>query len=302
MIGTMIKTIDNLIAIDLDSVEKNIYTIRGEQVIADFDLARFYGVENRSLRQTVRRNIDYFPGDFMFRLTTQEAKVLIASGVSQNVIPSGYNTGGAEIFAFTEHGVAMLSTMLKSPYAKAVSVEIIRAFVAMRHFLQSNAQVFTRLDRIEYKLLETDHKFEEVYSKLEERSLKPTQGIFFDGQIYDAYEFLCGLIKEASSRIILIDNYIDETVLTMLDKREAGTEAVIYTRKISEQLSLDISKHNAQYSEIKVKVFSQSHDRFLIIDNRVYLVGASLKDLGKKWFAVALLEAVSPEELLARLR
>ena len=297
----MNKPIDELAALDLNSVGKNIYSIRGEQVIADFDLARFYGVENRSLKQAVRRNIDYFPDDFMFRLTAKEAKELIASAVSQNVIPSGYNTGGAEVFAFTEHGVAMLSAVLKSPYAKAVSIALIRAFVAMRHFLQSNAQVFTRLDRIEYKLLESDHKFEEIYSKLEEKSLKPTQGLFFDGQIYDAYEFLCGLIREAERRIVLIDNYIDETVLTMLDKRQCGVEATICTQKISPQLSLDITKHNAQYPEIEVKIFKQSHDRFLVLDDKVYLVGASLKDLGKKWFAVALLTDITPEELITRL-
>lgn len=282
-------------------IERRIYVVRDTQVMIDRDLATLYGVENRSLRQTVRRNIDSFPDDFMFRLTNQETNELIIKGVSQSVIPPGYNTGGAEMFAFTEHGVAMLATVLKSARARTVCIDIMRAFVAMRHFLVSNAQVFQRLDRIELKQLETDQRIEQVFEKLEEKTISPRQGIFFDGQIYDAYEFICGLIKCAKTRIILIDNYVDETVLTMLDKREAGVTATIYTQKISSQFQLDIAKHNAQYPAIDVKTFTKSHDRFLILDNQVYLIGASLKDLGKKWFAVALMSETAPEILLSRL-
>lgn len=282
-------------------IEKRIFMVRNEQVMIDIDLANIYGIENRSLRQAVRRNIDKFPDDFLFRLNKNEANKLIVSGVSQNVIPPGYNTGGAEMFAFTEHGVAMLATIIKSPNAKTISIAIIRAFVAMRRFLLSNAQLFQRLDRIEYKQLETDHKFEQVFAKLEEKNLSPNQGIFFDGQIYDAYEFICNLIKSARTRIVLIDNYVDETVLTMLDKREIGVSATLYTQKISKQFQLDITKHNAQYPAIEVKVFQKSHDRFLILDSAVYLVGASLKDLGKKWFAVSLMSETDPELLLSRL-
>ena len=208
-------------------IERRIYVVRGTQVMIDLDLASLYGVENRSLRQTVRRNIDSFPDDFMFTLTNDEANELITRGVSQSVIPPGYNTGGAEMFAFTEHGVAMLATVLKSAKARMISIEIMRAFVAMRHFLLSNAQVFQRLDRIELKQLETDHKIEQVFEKLEEKAITPKQGIFFDGQIYDAYEFICGLIKSAKTRIVLIDNYVDDSVLTMLDKRETGVPATV---------------------------------------------------------------------------
>jgi len=282
-------------------IERRIYVVRDTQVMIDLDLATLYGVENRSLRQTVRRNIDSFPDDFMFRLTNQETNELIIKGVSQSVIPSGYNTGGAEMFAFTEHGVAMLATVLKSARARTVCIDIMRAFVAMRHFLVSNAQVFQRLDRIELKQLETDQRIEQVFEKLEEKTISPRQGIFFDGQIYDAYEFVCGLIKSAKTRIILIDNYVDETVLTMLDKREADVSATIYTQKISAQFQLDITKHNAQYPSIDVKEFTKSHDRFLILDDQVYFIGSSLKDLGKKWFAVALMSETDPEILLSRL-
>lgn len=284
-----------------ESIERMIYTARNEQVMIDFDLAVLYGIENRSLRQSVRRNIDKFPEDFLFRLTPEEANELVLRRVSQNVIPPRYNTGGADIFAFTEHGVAMLASVLKSQKAKDVSIAIIRAFVAMRHFIMSNAQVFQRLDRIEYKQIENDHKFEQIFEKLEERSLAPHQGIFFDSQIYDAYEFICNLIKSAKTRIILIDNYIDDTVLTMLDKREAGVSATIYTKQISQQLSLDITKHNSQYPIIDVNVFTKSHDRFLILDTQVYLIGASMKDLGKKWFAVSLMSETDPELLLSRM-
>ena len=283
-------------------IEQMIYTIRNEQVMIDIDLALLFGVENRSLRQSVRRNIEKFPDDFLFRLTPVEANELIQSGVSQNVIPPGYNTGGADMFAFAEHGVAMLASVLKSPSAKEVSIAIIRAFVAMRHFIISNAQVFQRLDRIEYKQLETDHQLEIVFEKLEEKALSPRQGIFFDGQIYDAYEFVCGLIKSAKTRIILIDNYVDETVLTMLDKREEGVSGTIYTSQISQQLQLDLDKHNAQYSPIEIKPFNKAHDRFLIIDDKVYHIGASLKDLGKKWFAFSLMNDLTPEELISKIQ
>ncbi len=175
------------------------------------------------------------------------------------------------------------------------------AFVVMRRFMASNAQLFQRLDRIEYKLLESDHKFEDIYSKLEEKSLEPKQGIFYDGQIYDSYRFVNSLIKAAIKRIVLIDSYVDETVLTMLDKRESGVEASIYTQKITNQFQLDLAKHDAQYPAIPVKVFTKAHDRFLIVDDKVYHIGASLKDLGKKWFAFSLMEELTPEELIGRI-
>jgi len=283
-------------------IERRIYVVRDTQVMIDLDLAALYGVENRSLRQTVRRNIDSFPDDFMFRLTSNEANALIAKGVSQSVIPPGYNTGGADMFAFTEHGVAMLATVLKSAKARKISIDIMRAFVAMRNFLMSNAQVFQRLDRLEIRQLETEHKIEQVFAKLDEGAEDNKQCIFFDGQVYDAYELICNLIKSATTRIVLIDNYVDYTVLTMLDKRDPGVDATIYTQKAGDQFKLDIAKHDAQYPPIPVKIFKMSHDRFLIIDNRVYHVGASIKDLGKKCFAVSLMEAQDANTIITRLQ
>ncbi len=289
------------ITMDLAGIEKRIYTVRGKYVMIDLDLASYYGVENRSLRQTVRRNIDSFPADFLFKLTKREANELISNGVSQSVIPSGYNTGGAEMYAFTEQGVAMLATVLKSPFARQVSIAIMRAFVSMRHFFILNAQVFQRLDRLEDWQMDADQKFQRVFDKIEEKVITPKQGIFYDGQIYDAYEFICDLIRQATRRIVLIDNYVDDSVLTMLDKRSAGVEASIYTKEVGNQFKLDVEKHNAQYAAIPVFVFRKSHDRFLIIDDSVYHIGASVKDLGQKWFAVSLMEAQDAGEIVSRL-
>ena len=283
-------------------IERRIYVVRDIQIMIDLDLAAIYGVENRSLRQTVRRNIDSFPDDFMFRLTNEEANKLIAKGVSQSVIPPGYNTGGSEMYAFTEHGVAMLATVLKSAKARKISIDIMRAFVAMRHFLVSNAQVFQRLDRLEIRQLETDHKIEQVFAQLEKGTEDNKQCIFFDGQVYDAYEFICNLIKSSTMRVVIVDNYVDYTVLTMLDKRESGVNATIYTQKAGDQFKLDIAKHDAQYPPIPVWIFKMSHDRFLLIDDLVYHVGASIKDLGKKWFAVSLMEAQDANAIITRLQ
>lgn len=281
---------------EIASVENRIFTIRGEQVILDSDLAKLYGTVTKRFNEQVQRNIARFPAEFMFQLSEEEFDYLRSQNAATNL-----NKRRSLPLVFTEHGVIMAAAILKSEIADRESVKVVEAFVAMRRFLSANAQVFQRLETIEYKLLESDQKFEDIYSKLEEKSLKPQQGIFFDGQVYDAYELICTLIKSAVSRIVLIDNYVDESVLTMLDKRAAGVSATIYTQKISAQLALDIAKHDAQYPAIDVKVFTKSHDRFLIIDNRVYHVGASIKDLGKKWFAILEMEDQDPNELISKL-
>ena len=257
---------------------------------------RKYGVTTKRLNEQVKRNINRFPPDFMFQLSQVEFSHLR----SQNAT-SRWNMRRNAPYAFTELGVSMLSGVLTSERAVQANIRIMRAFVAMRRFMVANAQVFQRLDRVEYKQLETDQKLESIYAKLEEKTLKPEQGVFFDGQIYDAYQFICRLIKSAFSRIVIIDNYIDDTVLTMLDKRRDGVEASVFTQKVSNQFKLDIEKHNKQYPAIDVKLFKKSHDRFLIIDNNVYLVGASLKDLGQKWFALALLNATHPDTMISKL-
>ena len=203
-------------------------------------------------------------------------------------------------YAFTEQGVSMLSGLVRSEMAIKANILIMRAFVAMRRYLVSNAQILHRLDRLDRKQLENEQNFEKVFAKFEENE-PVRQGIFFDGQTYDAYTFVSDRIREAKSRIVLIDNYVDDTVLTMLDKRTTRVSATIYTMQISKAFQLDIDKHNAQYPAIEVKVFKNSHDRFLIIDDIIYHFGASIKDLGKKWFAVNLMTEYSAEELLGRL-
>mgnify|MGYP003412211321 FL=1 len=203
--------------------------------------------------------------------------------------------------AFTEQGVAMLSSVLRSPTAVSVSIRIMESFVKLRQFMMKNSYMFQRMDILEMRLAETESKVGSIMKMIDNDKRIPQQGIFFDGQIYDAYSFVAELVRKATKRIVLIDNYIDDTVLTLLSKRAAGVEATIYTGKISKQLQLDIDRHNAQYPPIEVKTFQKAHDRFLIIDDAVYLVGASIKDLGKKWFGFTLMENTEAEELLGRI-
>lgn len=269
-----------------EEIQSRIHTVRGVQVMLDKDLAVFYGVKPIRLREQVKRNIKRFPVDFMFQLTEEEAELM----VSQNAIPSRQSLGGSMPYVFTEQGVAAVSAVLTSERAIAVNIQIMRAFVAMRRFIASNAEVFQRLDAVERKQIEdkteTDHKFEQIFNAIEERSVKPKQGIFFDGQIFDAHQFVSDLIRTARKSIIVIDNYIDDTVLTLLSKADKKVQITILTRTISKQLTLDVEKYNEQYPAITIKEFHNSHDRFFIIDDKtVYHFGASLKDLGKKWFA-----------------
>lgn len=278
-------------------VESRILTIRGVQVILDSDLAKLYGTVTKRFNEQVQRNIGRFPAKFMFQLSEEEFDYLRSQNAATNL-----SKRRSLPLVFTEHGVIMAAAILKSEIADKASVKVVEAFVAMRRFLAANAPIFQRLEHIEYKLLENDHKFDQVFAKLEEKALEPKQGIFFDGQVYDAYELICNLIKSATKRIILIDNYVDYTVLTMLDKREPGVDAAIYTQKAGDQFKLDIAKHDAQYPPIPIWIFKMSHDRFLIIDDLVYHVGASIKDLGKKWFAVSLMEAQDANSIITRLQ
>ena len=293
-------------------VESLIRVIRGQQVMLDRDLAELYGVETRRLNEQVKRNIERFPEDFMFQLTKEEFENWKSQFATSNSIVMGARK---RPYAFTEQGVAMLSGVLKSPTAVEANIRIMRAFVSMRHFMVNNAAIFQRLETIEFNQLESnkvqakilahqevqDHRIDEIFRRLDEGMYKPKQGIFFDNQIYDAYSFVSELVKSAKQRIILIDNYVDESVLTLLDKREDTVSAIIYTQQISRQLRLDVERHNSQYPPIEISVFRRSHDRFLCIDDTVYHVGASIKDLGKKWFAFSKMEDFKPEELVAKI-
>lgn len=278
-----------------------IYTLRGVQVMLDRDLAHFYGIENRALKQAVKRNPARFPDDFMFELSDSEIELL----VSQNVIPSKKYLGGAHPYAFTEQGVASLSSVLQSESAIAINIQIMRAFVTMRRFIAANAQIFQRLDTVEKKQIEykadADRNFEKIFNAIESKDIRPKQGIFFNGQIFDAYRFVSDFFRTARKSIIIIDNYIDDTVLVHLTKRHENVPVTILTKSISKHLVLDVKKFNEQYPAIEIKEFNNAHDRFIIIDrNTVYHFGASLKDLGKKWFAFSKMD-IGAVEMLGRL-
>ena len=200
--------------------------------------------------------------------------------VTQNAIPSKQKLGGSLPYVFTEQGVASISGVLTNKTAIEINIQIIRAFVQMRRFISTNAMIFHRLDNIEQKQLITDTKINKIFKAIEANEIKPTQGIFFEGQVYDAYIFVSDLIKSALTSIVLIDNYIDETVLTLLSKRKEDCTATIYTKNISKKLQLDLDKYNDQYPIIKIIEFKNAHDRFLIIDEKeIYHIGASIKDL-----------------------
>ncbi len=269
-------------------IKNLIYTIRGKQVILDSDLASLYQVETKNLNRAVKRNIERFPLSFCFQTTEEEIENLrFQFGTSS------LNYGGRRYlpYAFSEMGVAMASTILRSDIAIKISVEIMEAFIEMRKILISNASLFQRLDKVELKQLESDQKFEEIFKALESDKLHSDKSIFYNGQIFDAYTFVSDIIRNAKSSIILLDNYVDDTVLTILGKRDSSVTATIYTKSISSQLRLDLQRYNSQYPSIDIHTFAQAHDRFLIIDGtELYHVGASFKDLGKKWFAFSRMD------------
>ena len=274
-----------------EEIAHRIYSIRGVQVMLDKDLATFYEIKPIRLREQVKRNPNRFPSDFVFQLSDNEVELM----VSQNAIPSKQSLGGYLPYVFTEQGVAAVSGVIKSDKADEMSVAIARTFVQMRKYIANNAGLFQRLDSMEQRQFQfqmtTDQRFEQVFKALEAKSELPDQGIFFNGQMYDAYAFTAELIRKANKSIILIDNYVDDAVLTLLSKRNKNVAATIFTKTISKQFLLDVKKHNSQYPEIKVVEFKDAHDRFLILDEtELYHFGASLKDLGKKWFAFSKME------------
>lgn len=292
-----------MISITQETIQSQIFTIRGKQVMRDKDLAVLYGVETKRLNEQVRRNLDRFPERFMFQMTADE----LENWKSQ------FATSNKEIMGlrklplmFTEPGIVMLSAVLASKAAVEVSIKIMDAFVEMRKFLRDNAEVFVRLENVEQKQSmlqhDSDKKFERLFNALESGDLKPKQGIFYDGQVFDAYTFIADLTRSAKQSIVLIDNYVDDTVLSLFTKRNKGVSLTIHTKDISKQLLLDKKKHDQQYDPVTIKQFKNAHDRFLIIDGTiVYHIGASLKDLGAKWFAFSKME-MQAIEILGRLK
>jgi len=301
-------------------IQNLIITIRGIQVMIDSDLAVLYEVELRALNQAVKRNSERFPKEFMFQLTEDESHSLnvskddlnignslrFQSGTLKNEPKAGSLDRRGQHrkylpYVFTEQGIAMLSAVLRSETAIKASIQIMNAFVAMRRFIATNAQIFHRLDKVERKQLEADDNFKKIFNAIEAKEIVPKQGIFFNGQIFDAYKFVSDLFRTARKSIVIIDNYIDDTVLTHLAKRNQNVVVTILTKSISKHLMLDVKKFNEQYPAIEIREFNNAHDRFILIDeNTVYHFGASLKDLGKKWFAFSKME-IGAVEMLGRL-
>jgi len=319
------KQTNEIVSVNIQSM---IFTIRGVQVMVDRDLAAVYEVETKILNRAVKRNIDRFPESFRFQLTEKEYDSLRCqigtlneknlqshSGTSNDddslrsqivTLETGRGKHRKYLpYVFTEQGVSMLSAVLRSDTAVKVSIQIINAFVRMRRFIQHNAKVFERLESVERRHLvfesETEKNFEKVFQALEHRDEPPRQGIFYNGQVYDAWRFASDLVRKAKKSLVLIDNYVDDSVLTLLSKRPAGVACTIYTKTISKQLTLDLKKHNQQYPPINLETFNEAHDRFVIIDgNDIYHIGASLKDLGKKWFAFSKMD-IGAVEMLGKL-
>lgn len=281
-----------------ENVQSRILTLRGLQVVMDRDLAEFYNVETKRLNEAVKRNIKRFPERYRFQLTPKEMVELVANCDRFTMLKHA----NAPSYVFTEEGVAQLSSVLRSDRAVEVSIMIMDAFVAMRRFLSANAGMYQRIEKLEQHQSATDQKVEQVLKRMDE--LAPTitpEQIFASGCVWDAWSYVCELVRSAKHRIILIDNYVDDRVLSLLSKRGQGVSAIIHSR-FTEQFLHDLEKHNAQYERIDfVQIPHKAHDRFLIIDDCVYLTGASVKDMGTSLCAITQL-TMAPEIVLTLLK
>lgn len=281
------------------SIERVIYTFRGVQVMLDRDLAKMYNVETKVLNQAVKRNSGRFPERFMFQLSKEEfdnwkSQIVTSNMMSQSEIESFKMAVRRAPYAFTEQGVAQLSAVLKSDTAIEVSIRIMDAFVAMRRFISTNAEMFQRIERLESHQTSTDEKVEHIMKRMDELApaITPEQ-IFATGCVWDAWDYVSQLVRSAKQRIVLIDNFVDERVLTLLTKRAAGVSATIHSR-YTQQFKLDLEKHNEQYEPIEfIQIPHKSHDRFLFIDDNVYLLGTSIKDMGTSLCAITRLETTA---------
>lgn len=279
-------------------IQNKILVIRNQQVMIDRDIAELYGVETKRLNEQVKRNIERFPADFMFALNKAEKDELVANCDWFNTLKHSTVMPNA----FTEQGVAMLSSVLKSQTAVDVNIKIMRAFVSMRKFILNNAQIFQRLDSLEMHRIESDKRIDELFDRMDRYAIDDTQGIFFQGQIFDAYAKFESFIAQARQSIVLIDNYIDLSVLERFTKKNAGVQVTIYTNPQTTVTEQDVQRFNAQYPLLEVKHTTAMHDRFLIIDNQtLYHIGASLKDLGKRCFAFDVFDSSFIADIMARL-
>jgi phage regulator Rha-like protein len=296
---------------EISVIQNKIVAVRGQQVMIDRDIAELYGVETKRLNEQVKRNIERFPSEFCFQLSNPEAQeLLVQSGDSSKsqfaTLNVSGNRRGTNIkklpYVFTEQGVAMLSAVLKSETAVKASIQIMKAFVAMRKFLLANAQVFSRLDSLEMHQVESDKKINELFCRMDKYSIDNTQGIFFQGQIFDAYAKFENFIAQAKKEIVLIDSYVDLSVLERLVTKKEGVAVTVYTSSKAKLKELDVKKFNEQYPQLDLKYTEKMHDRFMIIDGKIlYHIGASLKDLGKKCFAFELLDSKLIADVLKKV-
>lgn len=286
----------NVVTYEVENIKDLIYCIRGKQVMLDSDVAMLYHYTTKNVNKAMKRNIDRFPEDFCFQLTEKEIENLRFQNGTSSLEKENYGGRRYLPYVYTEQGIAMLSGILKNEIAVQVSINIMRAFVEMRKFIANNGQIFERLTNVEYKLLEQgkeisnhEKKFEKVFNELQKnKEVEFKQKIFFNGQIWDSYSLIIDIIKTAKNKILIIDNYIDESILKMLSKKNKDVQVVILTSQNSNLTKLDINKFNKQYPILKVSSTNNFHDRFIIIDNKeLYHIGASLKDLGKKCFVIS---------------
>ena len=282
----------NAIKYETENIKNLIYTIRGKQVMLDSDVAMLYQYTTKSINKAMKRNINRFPEDFCFQLTEKEVDNLRFQFGTSSLKKENYGGRRYLPYVYTEQGISMLAGVLKNEIAVQVSINIIRAFIEMRKFISLNGKLFKRLTNVECKILEHDKKFDIVFNELQkDEKMEFKQKIFFDGQIYDAYSLIIDIIKKAKQKILIIDNYIDDSILKMLSKKNQKVEVVILTLQNSKLNKLDITKFNKQYPVLKLAYTNKFHDRFIVIDNKeLYHVGASLKDLGKKCFAISKIE------------
>ena len=282
----------NIAKSETENIKNLIYTIRGKQVMLDSDVAMLYQYTTKNINKAMKRNINRFPKDFCFQLTEKEVENLRFQFGTSSLNKEKYGGRRYLPYVYTEQGISMLAGVLKNEIAIQVSINIIRAFIEMRKFITNNAQVFERLTKIEYKMLEHDKKFDIVFNELQkEKKTEFKEKIFFEGQIYDAYSLIIDIIQKAKHKILIIDNYIDASILKMLSKKNRNVEVIILTLQITSLNKLDINKFNKQYPTLKVAYTNKFHDRFIVIDNKeLYHIGASLKDLGKKCFAISRIE------------
>ena len=317
-----------------EEIQNLIYTIRGKQVMIDSDVANLYHYETKRINEVVNRNKERFPKDFCFQLTETEyeslkyqfktninaksknnrSQIATSSGnyienLKKQIMTSSLQDKNNKHrgkkylpYVFTEQGIAMLSGVLRNRIAVQVSINIMNAFVRMRHFLKDNGQLFDRVTTLEYQQIENNKKFDLVFDQLQGKQIE-NRRIFYNGQIYDAYILILKIIKKAENKITIIDNYIDESVLEMLSKKKENVQVVILTSNNSNIKNIDIQKFNKQYPLLKVGKTEKFHDRFIIIDEKeLYHLGASIKDLGKKCFAINKIENEEFIELVKNIK